>query len=138
MKSRLRNYLGVLVLLVAANGIANPLRSESPTDSLKDSIRVEGDNSGVNERDRGVHEVTAENQAMNRSDTEITRLIRQELMRDDSLSTNAHNIKIITKNGRTTLKGPVETLEEKRKVVAAASKVQGEKPVIENIDITGR
>jgi osmotically-inducible protein OsmY len=44
---------------------------------------------------------------------------------DKSLSTYAHNVKIISQNGTVTLKGPVRSDDEKRAVVAKAVAVTG-------------
>jgi osmotically-inducible protein OsmY len=63
----------------------------------------------VNERDRSKDEPTADQQKDNRSDQDITQQIRQSIMKDKSLSTYAHNVKIITQNGQVTLKGPVRS-----------------------------
>jgi len=46
-------------------------------------------------------------------------------MADKSLSTYAHNIKIISQNGAVTLKGPVKSDDEKRVIVAKAVAVAG-------------
>jgi len=86
---------------------------------------VPADNTKVNERDRSVTEKTAEQQGSSDRDVTLTQKIRQELTRDDSLSTYAKNVKIITENGRVTLKGPVRSEEEKNKVVAKATSVAG-------------
>ena len=61
----------------------------------------------------------------NKSDTEITRDIRRSIVSDKSLSTYAHNVKIITQNGAVTLKGPVNSDEEKQTVAAKAAEVVG-------------
>lgn len=99
------------------------------------SERVEADNTAINERDRREDEVTADQQSMTSSDTEITRKIRQALVADDSLSTYAHNIKIITQNGLVTLKGPVRSSLEKNKVEAKAVRVAGRKAVTSEVQI---
>lgn len=78
------------------------------------------DNTKVNERDRSVGEVTADQQKMNAADRELTQKIRQSVMADKSLSTYAHNIKIISQNGTVTLKGPVKSNDEKKVVMAKA------------------
>ena len=68
---------------------------------------------------------TADQQPANKSDTDITRNIRQAIVADKSLSTYAHNIKIITQNGAVTLKGPVNSDEEKQTVASKAAQVVG-------------
>ena len=93
------------------------------------------DNTKVNERDRSKDEPTADQQKENRSDRDITQQIRQSIMKDKSLSTYAHNIKIITENGRVTLKGPVRSEEEKKTIEAKATEVAGENKVTSQLDI---
>ena len=78
---------------------------------------------------------TAEQQANNKSDTETSREIRRAIVNDKSLSTYAHNIKVVTKDGQVTLKGPVRTPEEKAAVAAKAAEVAGAKQVVNEIDV---
>ncbi len=93
------------------------------------------DNTKVNERDRSQTEPTADQQKDNRSDRDITQQIRQSIMKDKSLSTYAHNIKIVTQDGQVTLKGPVRSEEEKKAVEAKATEVAGENKVTSQLDI---
>ena len=93
------------------------------------------DNTKVNERDRSQTEPTADQQKDNRSDQDITQQIRQSIMKDKSLSTYAHNVKIITQNGQVTLKGPVRSEDEKKMVEAKATEVAGENKVTSQLDI---
>jgi osmotically-inducible protein OsmY len=83
------------------------------------------DNTKVNKRDRNPGEVTADQQKANATDRELTKKIRQSVMADKSLSTYAHNIKIISQNGAVTLKGPVKSEDEKKALVAKAVAVAG-------------
>ena len=83
------------------------------------------DNTKVNTRDRNAGEVTADQQKANATDLDLTRKIRRSIMADKSLSTYAHNIKIISQNGAVTLKGPVRSDDEKKSVVAKAVAVAG-------------
>jgi len=80
-------------------------------------------NTGINQRDRSDAAKTPTAQAESAGDRDLTARIRQELTSDDSLSMNAHNVKIITENGHVTLRGPVDSEAEKAKVAAAAQKV---------------
>ena len=93
------------------------------------------DNTKMNQRDRNSNEPTADQQKDNRSDREITRQIRQSIMKDKSLSTYAHNVKIISQNGMVTLKGPVRSEEEKKSIEAKASEVAGESKVTSELDV---
>jgi hyperosmotically inducible periplasmic protein len=94
------------------------------------------DNTKVNQRDRNTSEPTADRQRNAKSDREMTRKIRQALTQDKSLSTYAHNVKIITQNGMVTLKGPVRSGEEKKAVEAKATEIAGDNKVTSNLDVT--
>jgi len=83
------------------------------------------DNTKVNKKDRSTGEVTADQQKLNTTDQELTQKIRQSIVGDKSLSTYAHNIKIISRDGNVTLKGPVRSEEEKQNVIAKATAVTG-------------
>lgn len=74
-------------------------------------------------RDGGSAEGTADQQKETPEDREITRKIRQALVADKSLSTYAHNVKVVTPGGMVTLKGPVRSEEEKAAVAAKASSI---------------
>ena len=93
------------------------------------------DNTKVNERDRNQNEPTADQQKDNRSDRDITQQIRQSIMQDKSLSTYAHNIKIITQDGQVTLKGPVRSEDEKKTIETKAADVAGQHKVTSELNI---
>jgi osmotically-inducible protein OsmY len=67
----------------------------------------------------------AAQQSNQSSDIEITRNIRRTLIKDKTLSTAAHNVTIITKDGKVTLKGRVKSDAEKQTVETAATSVAG-------------
>jgi hyperosmotically inducible protein len=83
------------------------------------------DNTKTNQRDRTSSAVTADKQKMNAGDRELTQKIRKEIMTDKALSTYAHNVKIVTQDGKVTLKGPVRSDDEKKAIVAKAVEVAG-------------
>jgi hyperosmotically inducible periplasmic protein len=93
------------------------------------------DNTDVNKRDRNAGEVTADQQKMNAADRALTQRIRRSVMADKSLSTYAHNIKIISQNGLVTLKGPVKSNAEKQAVIAKAAAVAGADKVTDQISV---
>jgi hypothetical protein len=67
----------------------------------------------------------ADQQSNSSSDVELTRKIRRALTQDKSLSTYAHNVKIITRDGVVELKGPVQSQSEKDAVEAKATDIAG-------------
>ena len=68
---------------------------------------------------------TADQQKMNAPDRKLTQKIRRAVVADKNLSTDAHNVKIISQNGMVTLKGPVRSEEERKAVVAKAADIAG-------------
>lgn len=79
---------------------------------------------------------TADDQGMTQRDTDMTRSIRERLMEDSSLSTNAQNIKIISENRKVILKGNVASAAERQKVESIAKGVAGQTPVVNNTVIS--
>jgi osmotically-inducible protein OsmY len=68
----------------------------------------------------------------------ITQAIRKAVVADKALSTKAHNVKIITADGVVTLRGPVNSAEEKDKIAAKAKSVAGVKSVENKLEIASR
>lgn len=93
------------------------------------------DNTKVNTRDRAKGAVTADQQKENDEDRGITQKIRRALVENKSLSSYAHNVKIITQGGHVTLKGPVRSDEEKRTVAAKALEIAGEGHVTNEMSV---
>lgn len=97
---------------------------------------VEPDNTGRNVRDRGGETKTPGDQSESEADRTITQNIRKALTADDSLSTNAKNVKIITNDGTVTLRGPVNSEKEKADIEAKAKQVAGVRQVDNQLEVT--
>lgn len=93
------------------------------------------DNTRTNQRDRDKAAATADRQKMSPEDRDLTRKIRAAITGDKSLSTYAHNIKVITRDGKVTLKGPVRSSEEKSAVLSKATQIAGEPNVTDEMDV---
>jgi len=96
---------------------------------------TEVDNTGRNVRDRSGATLTPEDQGNNKSDLETTKRIRRAMNQNDQLSTEAKNIKIITTNGKVTLRGPVKTAQEQQTIVAIAKQIAGDSSVDNQLEI---
>jgi hypothetical protein len=83
------------------------------------------DNTKTNQGDGSKGAVTADQQKVNAADQAISKNIRSSIMQDRTLSTYAHNVKIITQDGKVTLKGPVRSDDEKANIEAKATAVAG-------------
>ena len=95
------------------------------------------DNTGVNTRDRAQGAVTPMDQSNQEQDLALTRQIRQAITDDDSLSTEAQNVKVITQNGVVVLRGPVENAGEKATIVAIANRTAGVSRVDDQLEVAG-
>jgi len=93
------------------------------------------DNTKMNQADRSNDRPTADQQKDNPSDREVTQHVRQAIMEDKSLSTYAHNVKIISQNGVVTLKGPVRSDDERRAIEAKANEVAGKDKVVNELTV---
>jgi len=109
-----------------SNGATSPTNTPQPM----------GDNSQMNQLHDGKNAITADQQKNNGLDLEIARKIRRSITQDKSLSTYAHNVKIIALNGEVVLKGPVRSAEEKQIVENTAAQVAGKENVRSEIEIT--
>jgi len=102
-----------------------------------DDEKSKPDNTATNERDRSGETKTSGDQLNSSADLKTTQAIRQALMKDDALSMTAKNIKVITANGRVTLRGPVKTAQEKAKIDQLAKSVAGGAQIDNQLDVKG-
>jgi len=93
------------------------------------------DNTERNRRDSDGSTVTPEDQSGRPEDRQLTQSIRQAIMKDSSLSMTAKNVKIITANGTVTLRGPVNSTEEMKKVNDLAKAAAGSTPVHNQLEV---
>ena len=126
-KSIIRTFLCIGLLL----GVGVLTHAQEPNNQAPPA----SDNTKTNQRDRSANEPTADQQRDNRSDRDITQQIRRSIMNDKSLSTYAHNVKVITQHGQVTLKGPVRSEDEKKAIEAKAAEVAGENKVTSELNV---
>jgi hyperosmotically inducible protein len=99
------------------------------------AAKAPADNTAKNERDADGATLTPDQQSNDPKDVELTRQIRRSITKDDSLSTNAHNVKIITRDRMVTLRGPVASEKEKAIVAKKAEKIAGAKKVDNQLEV---
>ena len=120
----LKQLIGATLFAGASTLMAIPSIAQTPPDNTK-----------TNTRDRAKGAVTADQQKENAADREIAQKIRQSLVSDKTLSTYAHNVKVIVRDGQVTLKGPVRSKDERQAVEAKAIDVAGAGHVTNQISI---
>jgi osmotically-inducible protein OsmY len=96
------------------------------------AISAQAPDNSANNKQPGM---TADQQSNTTTDRTTTQSIRKALMADKSLSAYAHNVKIITRDGMVTLKGPVKSDDEKQKVVATAAQVVDPKQIDDQLTV---
>ena len=126
MKSTwIRNTMAAL-LVVSASAIAGAQNPPAP------------DNSKTNRGDRANTAPTADQGGGSAADRDIMQKIRKAVVDDSSLSTYAHNAKIIARGGKVTLKGPVNTEKEKQVIEQKATEVVGAGNVTNDLTVMAR
>jgi hyperosmotically inducible periplasmic protein len=108
LKTRVDQMIPVLSTQLAMAAQLNP-ESTSSTFS-------EQSNTAINKRDREAKDLTPLDQGSSKSDVETTTQIRKAIIADKDMSVNAQNVKVITTNGQVTLRGPVNSADEKRRI----------------------
>ena len=103
--------------------------------ALSLSAGQQPDNTEKNKRDRSDAAVTADQQKETAADRELAQKIRKDIVADKSLSTYAHNAKVIARGGTVLLRGPVRTEEEKTKLAGIASRHAGDRKVTNELEI---
>ncbi len=134
MKSSIRWLASGFALLVAF-GCKRAEDSQKASDTTPTVEALQADNTKKNERDRDGDTVTRSTSPRPRPDRTITQHIRQEVVGKDGLSMNAKNVKIVTAQGVVTLRGPVQTANEKADIASIAQKTAGVTRVDNQLEI---
>jgi osmotically-inducible protein OsmY len=104
--------------------LTGPVRAEQNfVIHMADTSALE--NTDRNARDKDSTTLTPADQKETKKDIKITAMIRKTVVRDKSLSVDAQNAKIITRNGVVTLRGPVATEAEKTKLQQITLQTKG-------------
>jgi len=130
-------FCGLLVLVVATGcDTTTTSRNKSTGTSTTVTDSATPDNTAINERDRSGETKTPLDQSEDSADREITAKIRQRVVDLPEMSVNAQNVKIITAGGKVTLRGPVNSADERDAIEKIAKDVAGAEHVDNQIDIT--
>lgn len=136
MERNARTVITSIVALGVCAGVGSAASPDDPGTATPPAAQQPADNSGRNVRDREMTAPpTAGQQANDADDMKLTAAIRKAVVADDSLSVNAHNVKIITQDGVVTLRGPVKSEVEKGKIAEKAHAVPGVKRVDNLLEI---
>lgn len=100
------------------------------------AVRHDADNSARNAQDGSA--VTAQDQGGSEADRELTRQIRRALTSNDQLSASGKNIKVITQNGKITLRGPVESSQEQQTIADLVKGTTGVNTVDNQLEVKSK
>jgi hyperosmotically inducible periplasmic protein len=117
----------IAAFVILASVTAAPLSAQTPSSAAADNAKS---NKVVI-----ANSATADSQSNNATDLDLTKRIRQSVIADTSLSTYAHNVKIVTVNGSVTLNGVVRSENEKAALAKKASDIAGEGKVTNDLKV---
>src|SRR5262249_40118286 len=135
MKTPCRRGISVAAAFVLLGGAYSSRGFAADHATSSSAAQVPADNTGRNVRDRDESALTADQQSNSESDVDITREIRRQIVTDKSLSTSAHNVKIVTVDGVVTLRGPVASSQERTAIAQTAKKVAGVSKVDNQLEV---
>jgi hyperosmotically inducible periplasmic protein len=127
---------GLLGVLAAGCSQSSPSASGDRTASRPNATAdpVDRTNTGINVRDRDSAMQTPGDQSENQADITTTADIRKRV-EGEKMSVTAHNVKIITRDGKVTLRGPVATPEEKHRIEEIARNIAGANSVESQLEV---
>ena len=134
MQSPTRIAMQTLTMAAVLFAATSAVWAQQPPSASDSAQAPAADNTKMNQQDSNRNH-TAEQQKENPSDRELTQHVRRAIMQDKSLSTYAHNVKVISQNGTVTLKGPVHSDDEKQAIEAKAAEVAGKDKVVNDLTV---
>jgi hyperosmotically inducible protein len=109
------------------------------TAAWADEPKRDANNTRQNERDRAGQTATPVNQSNAAADLKITTDIRRAVVAEKDLSATAKNVKIITTaGGKVTLRGPVNSEQEKKRIAQLAEAVVPAANVDNELEVKGK
>ena len=131
MKILLLPIFGAILLVSSSQG--QEPTATPPDPAASDSTAA--DNTKRNSAEQNKNTDTAEKQSNSKDDLALTQKIRQEVVKDGSLSTNAKNIKIIVSDGKVMLRGPVDSQQEKDAIARKAGEIAGKEKIDNQLEV---
>jgi hyperosmotically inducible protein len=131
MKKLILPFFTSLLIVYSSQGQQATATPRDPAASNS----TEADNTKRNSSEQNKNTDTAEKQSNSKEDLALTQKIRQAVMKDGSLSMNAKNVKIIARGGKITLKGPVDSQQEKETIATKAGEIAGKDKVDNQLEV---
>lgn len=115
-----------------------PADEPAAADKAAPAAEPAADNTGKNERDQDTAALTPTDQGENEVDRTITQQARAGVVGADQVSMSGKNVKIITVDRVVTLRGPVESAQEKKQIASIVKRVDGVKRVDNQLEIASK
>lgn len=93
------------------------------------------DNTARNAADSKKDPAVADQQPNDENDLKLLQSIRKGVMDEKPLSMDAKNCKIIVRGGMVTLRGPVDTAQEKKSITEIATRLAGNGKVTDELEV---
>lgn len=122
--------LGAFSIVQAAD---DPLSNSTSSQATSNA-----NNSGINTRDKHNSTLTPEDQSNQKGDRKVLADIRRAIVQDKALSISAHNVKILVNGGVVTLRGPVNSEDEKSKLSQIATQIAGVASINNQLDVKSK
>ena len=136
-RSLMAAMLALSTMAVACSNSNQDTANKAPEYSQNQPANTQADNTAQNKVDQTGTIPEPMDQGTSEADMTITTVLRKAITSDESLSMNAKNVKIITRDGVVTLRGPVESTAERAAIEAAANAVSGVRRVDSYLEVTG-
>lgn len=127
--------LAVTSLCVMALAVATGTSAQQASSSASSAPMAASTDTGVNQRDRSSQTMTPFDQPNDKADIKLAAAVRRAIVKDKSLSSSAHNLKLIAAKGVVTLRGPVKNADEKSRVESLVQGVAGVSSVDNQLDV---
>lgn len=124
--------------LVSSIAFALCATAQTPTPAARSSstpASTNADNTARNVGDAKKEAPTADKQPNNADDLKLVQSIRKGVMDEKALSMDAKNCKIIVANGTVTLRGPVDSAQEKKSIADIAMRFAGAGKVTDELEV---
>src|SRR6185312_226068 len=118
-----KKTINVLLFTGLVTAFASSALGQPAADTPSQAPSV--DNTKINQRDKAPETLKSTDQPNKSADIKLAAAVREAIVKDKSLSTTAHNVKLVAANGVVTLRGPVTSETEKEKVGQCAAGVAG-------------
>lgn len=125
-----------ILLAIAAVGCDKPDSDAEERNGVNTPADKSADNTGKNERDQDMNTLTPEDQGGD-VDRTITQHVRQAVVKEYGATKDAANVKIVTADRVVTLRGPVESQEEKSTIGALAQGIERVTRVDNQLEVAG-